>query len=828
MHRYASVILDIAAGRLDRPFTYRVPQQLSDVLYIGSYVQVPFGRGDTMREGYIVSFSDRAEYPDEKIKEIISVCTRGTDASGDFGIALAAWMKKYYGASMGAALKTVLTTRHDVRPVQSRQVTLKADEKLCREKLAWYEKKHQVARARLLRELISAPSQPYSLLTEKLHISPQTMRAMKEQGIIDITTTSSLRNPVEMADVPENADLILSPEQKNIVEGVLADFDAIAASRRDWALPDDYEPAGASGARKTKKGTSEPHGSQEVPGGPGDQDGSGKVSAGPDERLRKARRVSLIHGITGSGKTEVYISIIEGIVRRGCQAIMLIPEISLTYQTLMRFYRHFGSRVSVMNSTLSDGEKSDQFERARMGEIDVIIGPRSALFTPFAHTGVIIMDEEHEASYKNESMPKYHAREVAIQIAKMSGAVVVLGSATPSMESYWKAAGGEYRLYELRRRLTGGCLPEVETADMRAELQSGNKGILSRRLQELITDRLEKREQIMLFLNRRGYSGFVSCRSCGHVMKCPHCDVSLSLHANGKLVCHYCGFEQPMVSKCPSCGSRYVFGFKAGTESIEAQLTKMYPAARILRMDADTTRQKGSYEKILSAFSNEEADILLGTQMIVKGHDFPKVTLVGILLADLSLYAGDYRAGERTFQLLTQAAGRAGRGVLPGNVVIQTYDPDHYALRHAVRQDYNAFFEEEIRYRQLLRYPPCVHMLAVQIFSRTQDHALYAGGMIRERLDRISGMNKQRQQTRVQSDQPETRMTSDPVIIGPASASISRLRDDYRFVIYVKSEKYDKLIRCKEETDQFLQEFSDSPLMKDVQIQYDFDPVNGF
>ena len=486
---------------------------------------------------------------------------------------------------------------------------------------------------------------------------------------------------------------------------------------------------------------------------------------------------------------------------------MLIPEIALTYQTLMRFYRYFGSRVSVMNSSLSESEKADQWERARRGEIDVIIGPRSALFTPFKDLGVIVIDEEHETSYKNESMPKYHAREVAEQIAAMKNACVVLGSATPSLESFYKAQRGEYRLYTLSERLTGGTLPDVEIADLREELKSGNRSILSLRLQELLTDRLSKGEQTILFLNRRGMAGFVSCRSCGTVIKCPHCEVSLSLHKNGKLVCHYCGFERPNVKECPECGSPYISGLRAGTEQIEEHLKIRYPGARVLRLDADTTSKKGSYDRILSAFANREADILVGTQMIVKGHDFPGVTLVGIILADMSLYTGDYRASERTFQLLTQAAGRAGRGDVPGAVVIQTYQPENYAVQYASAQDYNGFYNEEIRYRSLLMYPPAAHMLCVQLQSADEDRAEALSGQLRELFLR---------------DDP------DAFVIGPAQASITKIRDLYRFVLYIKSEKYDKLVRCKDRAEAFLAYLVRIGRDPQVQVQFDFDPVSPF
>ena len=489
----------------------------------------------------------------------------------------------------------------------------------------------------------------------------------------------------------------------------------------------------------------------------------------------------------------------------GKQAIVLIPEIALTYQTLLRFYQRFGDRVSVMNSKLSQGERSDQFERAQKGEIDIMIGPRSALFTPFERLGLIIIDEEHEASYKSETMPKYHAREVAKEICRMNKASLLLGSATPSLEAYFQAKEGKIKLFELNNRLAGGELPTVYIEDLREELKQGNRSIFSRRLKELLQDRLQKGQQSMLFLNRRGFAGFVSCRACGHVMKCPHCDVSLSEHKNGKLVCHYCGYETPHVTKCPQCGSKYILGFRAGTQQIEEMLLKEFPQAKVLRMDADTTKNKDSYEKILSQFANEEADILVGTQMIVKGHDFPKVTLVGVIAADMSLHVGDYRAAERTFQLLTQAAGRAGRSALPGEVVIQTYQPEHYAVVQAAKQDYEGFYEEEITYRDFMMYPPVANMMAILVLSN----------------DELTGMAHANELADVMKSQFVNERL---YVIGPATASIGKINDIYRSIIYVKHRDYDVLVKVKDELEAFI---AKKDWNADT-VQFDFNPVNSY
>ena len=756
---YAQIIIDISHGRLDRPFTYRIPEALQNDLCLGSLVVVPFGKGDTKRKGYVIGFSNSCEYPDGRLKEIESIASGGTDVTGDNAVRLALWMKQRYGSTMAVALRTVLTSRKQAKPCEHRSIHLLLSKDDAEKKRHEFAMKHQVARERLLRELMEAPDQPYSLIIQKLHVTAPVIAALKKQGILEVRTETFLRNPVSI-EKREEAGIRLSPEQKAISEGVLQDFEALQEGKN-------------------------------IP------------------------RVSLIHGITGSGKTEVYIAVIEEIVKRGRQAIMLIPEISLTYQTLMRFYRHFGDRVSVMNSTLSESEKSDQFERARRGEIDVIIGPRSALFTPFPRIGAIIMDEEHESSYKNESMPKYHTREVAEKIASMQNGVVVLGSATPSLESYYQAKEGKYRLYELSRRLTGGTLPSVEITDLREELRAGNHSILSRRLSELVSDRLAKGQQTMLFLNRRGFSGFVSCRSCGFVPKCPHCSVSLSLHRGGRLLCHYCGYEEPMPDKCPECGSPYISGFHAGTEQAESFLSGQFPKARILRMDADTTRTKGSYEKILSSFANEEADILIGTQMIVKGHDFPNVTLVGILLADQSLNASDYRSAERTFQLLTQAAGRAGRGKYPGDVVIQTYEPEHYSIVHAAHQNYEEFYREEMVYRKLLRYPPAEHLLAIQIISRSEEHASLFAHKTRALLEQLTATVRENNPDRL-------------LFIGPAPAVLEKLRDEYRYVIYVKSPDYDTLIVCKDGVEAAAERAAKASREMDTMFQFDFDPINAF
>ena len=749
---YADIIVNISHEKVDRAFQYRIPQDLWEVVEAGTCVQVPFGASNKLIKGYVIRITTECNWDRTKIKDIHSIQSGGVDVE-DTQMKLAAWIKTHYGGTMIQALKTVLPVKQSVKHIEHKKIVLTASKEEAIALLGESQrKKNRQARVRLLEVLIEEEELPYELVTDKLMVSGSVIKGLEKTGVLKIERIAGYRNPVKHTkDVKKVENL--TEDQEYVLQEFIRDYDA------------------------------------------------------------DIRKTYLLHGITGSGKTQVYIRLIEEVIARGKQAIVLIPEIALTYQTLMRFYKHFGDRVSVLNSSLSAGEKYDQCERAKRGDIDVIIGPRSALFTPFQNLGLIVIDEEHESSYKSEGTPKYHARETAEALAKMQKASVILGSATPSMEAYYRTQAGEYRLFTLEKRVAGGELPVVHTVDLREELKKGNRTIFSKKLQELLQDRLEKGQQSMLFINRRGLAGFVSCRACGYVVKCPHCDVSLSEHRGNRMVCHYCGYETEKVAKCPECGSKYISGFRAGTQQIEEKLVEMYPGIRVLRMDADTTRTKESYEKILSAFGNGEADVLVGTQMIVKGHDFPNVTLVGVLAADLSLSVGDYRAGERTFQLLTQAAGRAGRGELSGEVVVQTYQPEHYAVVHAAEQDYKAFYEEEILYRDLMQYPPVAHMLAVQIYAMNERE----GMNVAVRLADIA------KKTDLPGQKTDTNKKGSVQVIGPAAAGIGKINDIYRFVFYIKQEEYENLIVVKDR----LEETFSTMDLRQINIQFDFDPINA-
>ena len=630
---FADIIIDISSEKLDRSFQYRVPEELEKEIKVGMVVSIPFGNGNQLRKGYVTGLTREPKVDPARLKNICGISSAEETTESRL-IALAAWMRENYGSTMIQALKTVLPIQEKMKAKEKRYLCLKISREEAEKLLEELEKTRFKARTRLLRELLKEPRLDVSYASKELGATTSVVKKMTEQGIISIEYEELLRNSLDTEKLRLEEELPLTPEQETAVREIL----------REWE--------------------------KETP------------------------RPVLIEGVTGSGKTQVYMKLIETVLDQGQQAIILIPEIALTYQTVRRFYARFGEKVSVINSRQSQGELYDQFKRARRGEVQVMVGPRSALFTPFANLGLIVIDEEHESSYKSENSPRYHARETAVERARLEHARVVLGSATPSLEAYHKAMEGTYGLVKLQSRYQDRPMPQVSVVDLREELKAGNRSVLSRKLKEAMKDRLEKREQIILFLNRRGYAGFVSCRSCGQVMKCPHCDVSLSEHNNGRLLCHYCGYETVKPQACPVCGSPYIGGFKAGTQQIEKVVKEAFPGVRTLRMDFDTTRTKGSYEKILSAFASHEADVLIGTQMIVKGHDFPDVTLVGIVAADLSLNAEDYRCSERTFQLLCQAVGRGGRGNKPGEAVIQTYHPDHYSIQAAAVQDYEAFYHD--------------------------------------------------------------------------------------------------------------------------------------
>lgn len=741
---FADVIIDISVKSLDRPFQYIVAPEIEEEIEIGSLVKIPFGMGNRIMKGYVIGLSGEALFDISRMKSIIEVEKQGVVAESHL-LSLAYWIKENYGSTMNDAIKAVMPVKREVKELVKRTIYPNVSREEMTDARNEFEKKHNSARVRLLDELLCSDKNfregiDYSYALKNLKISSSVINGLKDRKLIIVDSVSEYRNPIGNQSGDDDRH-VLNQGQKHIVDSIMKDY--------------------VSGIRKRY----------------------------------------LIHGVTGSGKTEVYMNIIEKVLLLKKQVIMLIPEIALTYQTVSRFYKRFGNRVSVMHSKLSAGERYDQYTRAKNGDIDVMIGPRSALFAPFQNLGLIVIDEEHETSYRSETPPKYHAREVALKRASMTGASVILGSATPSVESYYNALNGEYELFTLKERAGGAKLPEVQIVDLREELAAHNYSIFSRSLKSLIEDRLERHEQIILFINRRGYAGFVSCRKCGKVIGCPHCSVSLKPHSiRGKvtqLKCHYCGYSEPMPTECPDCHSKYIGTFGLGTQQVEEMVRKTFDGARVLRMDADTTSGKDGHENILKQFEEGEADVLIGTQMIVKGHDFPNVTLVGILAADLSLNVGDYRASERTFQLLSQAAGRAGRAEKPGKVVMQTYQPEHYSIVSAAAQNYEEFYEKEITTRQMLQYPPISNILGVLVLSVNETSADNLAQVLCNKM----------------------KIYEDVTVLGPTEASISKANDVYRRVVYGKCADYNILCSIKNQFEEYMK---DNDKHKDCRLIFEF------
>ena len=737
MSSYADIIVDITHEKLDRTFQYRIPEALEDKIFPGSQVKIPFGNGNRLVTGYVLSVSGEAKFEESRMKEIRELSEDAVTVEARL-ITLAAWMKHTYGSTMIQALKTVLPVKSKSKAREKRRIVLIQTPDAARETLEELGRKKYKAKARLVERLLEEQSLDYTEAAKKLKVTAATVKSLEEQGVIKVTQSTRSQSPGSGTKEP-GVRFQLSDSQEQAAEGIF----------REWKEKD---------------------------------------------------RPCLLQGVTGSGKTMVYMKLIEKVLQEGRQAIVLIPEIALTYQNVERFRGYFGDRIAVLNSKMTPAQRYEQMELASEGQVSIMLGPRSALFTPFPNLGLIIIDEEHESSYKSEVTPRYHARETAIERARLEQAHVVLGSATPSVDAYYRCRTGEFALFVLEGRYGSSRLPDVCIVDMREELKKGNRSILSTALTERMSTCLERKEQAMLFLNRRGYAGFISCRSCGYVVKCPHCDVSLTEHNDGTLVCHYCGYRVRQQNRCPSCGSPYIGGFRAGTQQIEQIVQKTFPGVRTLRMDADTTRNRESYGKILSAFADREADVLIGTQMIVKGHDFPDVTLVGVLAADLSLNAADYRAGERTFQILTQAVGRAGRKEKKGTAVIQTYQPEHYSIRAAAVQDYPAFFDEEIGYRELMDYPPAYHMMAIHASCPEEERLEQAMEYIRRFLLRFHV------EPRVQ-------------LIGPARESVAKISDLYRFVLYVKASSPEVLFSLRERLERYIEINSG---FSNIYIQFDF------
>ncbi len=737
----AKVILNNREHNIDRCFDYEIPG--GKAVLPGMRVDVPFGFGKGLSRGIVVETAKSSEF--KNLKAIARVVDNAPLCSESI-LKLCLWIKEKYFCSFYQALRLFLPPGIE-QGVKEKSIRLAA--------LAISKEDAMVAAKNMKRapkqsQMLLALCEKSPLKTEELYAlcggNSTVLRALCEKGFAKILSERSYREVFDAKKFSGGKNLIPTDEQKIVIDRLK---DNISNSRHEKIL---------------------------------------------------------LHGVTGSGKTEVFLQAIEHCIALGKTAIMLVPEISLTPQTVNRFVSRFGERVAVIHSRLSSGERFDQWNKIKNGEVSVVVGARSAVFAPFLNLGIIILDEEHESSYKSDTTPKYHAAEIAKKRAEESGATLLLASATPSLMSYYKAKNNEYTLLEMKKRYNEMALPTVKIVDMRAELfEYKNFSPLSVYLQREIAVNLENKSKTILFLNRRGYSTFVSCRECGFTLECPHCSVSLTYHKNtNSMVCHYCGHEEAVPSVCPECSSKHIKFFGTGTQKIEEAIRERFPEANVIRMDTDTTSKKGGHEEILDAFAKSDADILLGTQMVTKGLDFPEVTLVGVLAADTSLCMDDFRAGERSFSLLTQVCGRAGRGKIPGRAVIQTYQPLNATLKYAKEHDFAGFYNAEIASRRRLCYPPFCDMVSLVVSGEIEEEVIEAAKTVKAEIDLFSR---------------ESDCIKD--IVGPLPAPLSKIKNQYRHRLLLKVLDEDKI-------HPLLASLSEKSFGKKVFLSIDINPTNMF
>lgn len=813
-YKVAKVIVDVPSRETDRPFDYLIPDELKGWIEVGSRVGVPFGRRTV--QGFVLSLHQESDMDPARMKPIQELLDLMPPLPPDL-VELAEWMSRKYACSMISALQVMIPAA--LKGKAERYISVAEDEG---GQDALSEADAEAGNAYsdglfAVPELLTGEEEEIVAYVKAAgqvtmdHLSARFAdRAGDLKGLIRrgiLAETQMIKDKVRKKTVKtvsaavsgEEAEIALASfsgqarRQKEVLQfllevGVPLSLQEVLSTLRvtagtvaklaekGFAVIEDVEVFRDPYRNRHFKGTDplERTAEQEVV--------YGKVTETLDER---SYGVFLLHGVTGSGKTEVYLQTIERCISLGRQAIVLVPEISLTPQMVERFKGRFGGKVAVMHSRLSTGERYDEWRKIREGRVQVAIGARSAVFAPFADLGLIVMDEEHETSYKQEETPKYHARDVAVYRAHQHNAAVILGSATPSLESYHAArsqADDNFAplLLEMKQRPSGSHLPGVNIVDMREELRDGNRSMFSRALHEGIAARLERGEQTVLLLNRRGHSTFVMCRTCGYVAGCPECDISLTYHQkSNNLRCHYCGYAAPAPSICPECSSEHIRYFGTGTQRVEGELAKLFPGIRVIRMDVDTTTEKGSHEKLLQTFREKKGDVLLGTQMVAKGLDFPDVTLVGVIAADTALNFPDFRSAEKTFQLLTQVAGRAGRHQLPGEVFIQTYMPDHYSVIHASRHDYGSFVREELNHRRALHYPPYSRLILVTLSHEKLPLLLRMAenfaGDLRGKAQRLGWYGNL------------DRFAAEALdILGPVASPIPRIKNRYRFQCMVK------------------------------------------
>lgn len=820
----AKVIVDVPSRQTDRPFDYEVPSEMQEWLEVGSRVGVPFG--GRVLQGFVIALTESASVDRTRLKPIAELLDPQPPLLPDM-IELSKWMSDKYCCSWTQALQAMIPAA--LKGKEERQIGLdESDEvnEIPEELAEWIRNCGGLVKLDALIERY-----------------PQHLRAVKQAlAIGTLTQQSSIKDRLSVRKVLT----VFLPESPSPLEQALEQVPARAAKQRE-ALAFMYERGepialqelaqqadvssasikplvekGLLGLREVEK-ERDPYAHRKfartspMPLMEGQREVFGRITEALDEGQSKTM---LLHGVTGSGKTEVYLQSIEYCLNQERQAIVLVPEISLTPQMVERFKGRFGDAVAVLHSRLSSGERFDEWRKIRAKKAQVAIGARSAIFAPFERIGLIIIDEEHESSYKQEESPKYHAREVAVRRAKQHGAAVVLGSATPSLESFAAASRssakpGSSALLPMPERVGGRPMPPVEVVDMREELRAGNRSMFSRKLHEALQERLERGEQSVLLLNRRGYSTFVMCRSCGHTAACPHCDISLTFHQKSRVLrCHYCGHAEGAPAECPECSSEHIRYFGTGTQRVEEELAKLFPGIRVIRMDVDTTSEKHAHEKLLKKFGDRQADVLLGTQMVAKGLDFPYVTLVGVIAADTSLHLPDFRAAEKTFQLLTQVAGRAGRHELEGEVVIQTYTPEHYAITTAQKHDYASFVSEELRHRSIMGYPPYCRLVLVTMSHEQLPLLATVSEKFASELKELA----EHEGVLVPLGSGLPRALE---VLGPVASPIARMKDRYRFQCVIK---YRGSIDASALVRRALQPFTEGPQQKGILFSVDVDP----
>lgn len=814
MARIASIVVSNATRKFDRVFHYRIPEYGYNALVPGVRVIVPFGRSDRPVEGYVLGLSDQEGEAGE-LKEIKEMIDDKPVLQPDM-LELCRWMKKRYICTYSDAIRCMLPpggTTKSMRVLRLEQY-----------------KEDLTASAQKIVDALkeSGDECEYDELKERLGIRnfSQSIKKLDESGIITVHEEYSTRvkeKLVRVAFLIRSAEEVIEEIESNRIRKIqqirvlemLLDSEYISVS-------DIVRFAGVSAGvvNTLKKNGYIDFKNIEVlrePGTVKDVKSTCPLEPTPQQKSaidyirgyldRGEFREILLHGVTGSGKTEVYLQLIQYCIEKGREAIVLVPEISLTPQMVERFKGRFGEHVAVLHSRLSLGERYDQWRMIHEGKIQVVVGARSAIFAPLQSLGIVIIDEEHENTYKSETTPKYHVRDIAAKRCEWSKAVLLYGSATPSVETYFRAIQGQISLIEMTERANHMVLPEVTMIDMRKELEDGNRSIFSRKLESEIEKNIQQGQQTLLFLNRRGYASFVLCRKCGFTLRCPNCNITLTYHASdNRLICHYCGYTIKNVELCPKCKSNYIRGFGTGTQKVEDEIKKNFPDSSVIRMDADTTTGKNSHEILLRTFREKNINIMVGTQMIAKGHDFPNVTLVGILAADSLLNIGDYKASERTFQLITQVAGRAGRGEIPGRVIIQSYNTEDFSIKAACTHDFITFYHQEIMIRQRLNYPPFTNIATVML-SGTNDRYVFGtskrvGNEIALKFDEIR---------------------TEAEIMKPSRAPISKIKNKYRWRIVIKCKDIGQLIDVlTAASDQFYKENSNEA----VDLNIDINPVN--